>query len=52
MFAAQDPGAVTFIALVIATAVVFFWRTVIKLIAIGIVVLVALGFLELLQGLH
>jgi hypothetical protein len=40
------------ITLAIAVAVVFFWRTVIKLAAIGTVVVVVMGFLEFLRSMH
>jgi hypothetical protein len=52
MFAAQDPSSPMLITLVIVAAVMVFWRTVIKLVVIGVVVLAVLGFLELLRGLH
>jgi hypothetical protein len=52
MFAAQDPRSLMLITLVIVTTAVVFWRMVIKLLIIGTVMLVLLGFLELLQGLH
>ena len=52
MFAAQDPSSVMVITLVIAVAALFFWRTMIKLAAIGTIMLVVLGFIDLLRGLH
>lgn len=44
MSAAMDPGSVMLISLVIAVAAVFFWRTVIKLMLVGAVLLIVLGF--------
>jgi hypothetical protein len=52
MFAAQDPSSVMLIILVIAAAIVFYWRTVIKLITVGTLALVLLGLLELLRSMH
>ena len=52
MFAAQDPSSVMVITLVIAVAALFFWRTMIKLAAIGTIMLVVLGFIDLLRGLQ
>jgi hypothetical protein len=40
------------ITLVIVAAVVVYWRTVIKLVTVGVVMLIVLGFLDLLRGLH
>ena len=55
MFAAQgaqNAGSLILIILMIATVAVIFWRTVIKLAAITVLLLVILGFLALLQGLR
>ena len=52
MFAGQDPGSLILVTLVAVAAAVAFWRTVIKLLVISIVVLVVFGFLEILQVLH
>lgn len=52
MFAARDHGSLIMIILAIATSAVIFWRTVIKLVIIGALVLVVLGLLVLLQSLH
>lgn len=52
MFAAQDPSSVMLITLVIAAAMVFFWRTMIKLVTAGVVALVLLGLLEVLRSMH
>jgi hypothetical protein len=52
MFAAQDPSSVILVILVVAAAAVLYWRTVIKLLTIGTVMLVVLGLLDLLQSLH
>lgn len=46
MFVAHDPSSLTLITLIIAAVAVFFWRAVIKLAAIGTVVVVVLGFFE------
>jgi hypothetical protein len=55
MFAAQglpqDPGFVMLMILIITLAVIF-WRLVIKLLAIGVILLVVLGLYELLRILH
>ncbi len=56
MFAAhgptQDPDSIRLIFLLIATGVVVFWRTVLKLVAIAVVLLAVLGTLAVLQVLH
>jgi hypothetical protein len=52
MFAAQDPSSVILVTLVVAAAAVLYWRTVIKLLTIGTVMLVMLGLLDLLRSLH
>lgn len=56
MFAAhvptQDPDSIRLIFLLIATAMVVFWRTVLKLAAIAVVLLATLGALAILKGLH
>lgn len=49
---AQDPSSLIPIALVLITAALIFWRTVVKLLAIGIILLVVLGVASLLHGLH
>ena len=49
---AQDPATLMLIALIIATGVVVFWRTVIKFVIIGVTLLLVLGVFELLQALH
>jgi hypothetical protein len=48
----QDPSSLVPIALVVITAAFVFWRTVIKLLAIGIMLLVVLGVSDLLHGPH
>jgi hypothetical protein len=40
------------ITLLVIIGVTIFWRTVIKLVAIGVILLVVLGFSELLRYLH
>jgi hypothetical protein len=52
MSATQDSSSLMLITLVIVAVGVLFWRTVIKLMIIGVIVLVVLGFLELLRSLH
>ena len=56
MFAAQgpthDPESIRLIVLFIAAGAVIFWRTAIKLAVITAIVLIVLGVLNLLQGLH
>jgi hypothetical protein len=52
MFAARDPSSVILVILVIASAAVLYWRTMIKLLAIGAVMLVVLGLVDLLRALH
>ena len=49
---AQDPASLMLIILAVITGVVVFWRTVIKLATIGLLLLVVLGFMDLLRGLH
>ena len=49
---AQDPSSLIPIALVLITTALIFWRTVVKLLAIGIILLVVLGVADLLHGLH
>ncbi len=49
---AQDPGSLMQIALIIAIGVVIFWRTVIKFVIIGMILLLVLGVFGLLQALH
>lgn len=46
MFAAQDPGSLMLIILAIVAMAVAFWRTTIKLLIIGVIVLVSLGLLS------
>ena len=46
---AQDPATLMLIALIIATGAVIFWRTVIKFVIIGVILLLVLGVFELLQ---
>jgi hypothetical protein len=48
----QDPGSLVPMALVIIVGVVIFWRTVIKVVAICLILLVVLGFSQLLQSAH
>jgi hypothetical protein len=48
----QDPGTLMLITLLVVGGVVVFWRTVIKLMAIALLVLVVSGVLELLRSLH
>ncbi len=52
MFAAQDPGGLMWIILIIVATVAAFWRTVIKLVITGVVALAVLGFIYALQGFH
>jgi hypothetical protein len=52
MFAGHDPNSITLITLIITTLGVFFWRTAIKLVAIGAVLVVVLGFFEFLNNIH
>jgi hypothetical protein len=40
------------IALLVSAGVAIFWRTAIKLVAIGVILIVVLGFSELLGNLH
>lgn len=40
------------VTLVIITGAVVFWRTIIKAIVIGLILLVVLGLYELFQNLH
>ena len=49
---AHDPSSLIPIALVLITAALVFWRTVVKLLAIGIILLVVLGLADLLHSLH
>lgn len=48
----QDPSFLIPIALLLITTALIFWRTVIKLLVIGIILLVVLGVAYLLHGLH
>jgi hypothetical protein len=52
MLAGHDPNSLTLITLIITTLGVFFWRTAVKLIAIGTVLVVVLGFFEFLSNIH
>ena len=52
MFTTQDPGSLMLITLIAVTGVMVFWRTLIKLMIIGLVLLAVLGLSDLLQGLH
>jgi len=52
MLAAQEPGGLMWVILIIVAMVVVFWRTVIKLFVIAVVALVVLGFADALYGLH
>jgi len=56
MFAAhgstQDPNSLISVALVLITGAMVFWRTVIKAIADGLILLAVLGLAELLRSLH
>lgn len=56
MFAAlgssQNLGSLVPTALVIITALVVFWRTAIKILAIAVILLVVLGISELMHVLH
>lgn len=47
----QDPGFVVLVILVVTVAVVF-WRTAIKLLAIGVILLVILGLYECFRVMH
>jgi len=50
MFAAhgpiQDPGSFVPIALIIITSAIVFWRTLIKAVVIGLILLVVFGFVR------
>ena len=48
----QDPSSLVPVALVVITAALVFWRTVIKLLAIGLILMVILGVSELLHSPH
>ena len=50
--ASQDPSSLILVALMVIATVVIFWRTMIKLLAIAVILLVVMGFSELLHGLH
>ena len=56
MFAAQgpthDPSSLVPIALVVITGAVVFWRALVKAVVIGVILLVILGFSELLHIMH
>ena len=56
MFIAQglppDPGSIKMVLLLIAILAVVFWKTVIKLVLIGALLLVLYGALMAVQGLH
>jgi hypothetical protein len=52
MSPAQDPSGLMWVVLIIGVAVVAFWRTVIKLVIIGVVLLAALGFADALSSLR
>jgi hypothetical protein len=56
MFIAQGPApdaeSIRTIVLVIVIAAVIFWRTAIKVLLIGAIVLVLVGALTAVQGLH
>jgi hypothetical protein len=48
----QEPGSLILIILIIAATAVIFWRTVLKLVTIGLILLIMLGFVELLRDIH
>lgn len=48
----QEPGSLVPMALIVITGLVVFWRTAIKILAIAVILLVALGLSELLHTLH
>lgn len=48
----QDPSSLVPMALIVITGLVVFWRTAIKLLAIGVILLVVLGLSDLLHTLH
>jgi hypothetical protein len=52
MIAIHDPGVSMFVILATVALVVVFWRTVIKLVLIAVVVLVISGLLDALRVLH
>lgn len=56
MFIAQgpppDPESIKMVLLAIAILAVFFWKTAIKLVLIGALLLALLGALAVVQGLH
>lgn len=49
---AQDPASLILIIVAVITGLVVFWRTVIKFVTIAILLLIVLGFIDLLRGLH
>jgi hypothetical protein len=49
---AQDPNSLMLITLLVSAGAAIFWRAVIKLLAIGAILVVVLGFFELLGKLH
>jgi hypothetical protein len=51
MPAIQDPGFLAAVILIVTLAVIF-WRIAVKLLAIGVIMLVVLGFTELWRILH
>jgi hypothetical protein len=56
MFIAQGPApdaeSIRTIALVVVIAAVIFWRTAVKVLLIGAIMLVVVGALTAVQGLH
>lgn len=48
----HNTDSVMLITLLVSVTAAVFWRTVIKLVAIGIILLAVLGFCELLRNLH
>jgi hypothetical protein len=49
---AHDPESIRTVVLLIVILAVLFWRTALKLLIIGAVMLVAVGAVAAVQGLH
>ena len=49
---AQDPSSLIPLILAVITAALVFWRTFLKLLTVGLVLMVPLGILDLLHDLH
>jgi hypothetical protein len=48
----HEPGPLIIIILIIVAATVIYWRTVVKLMTIGLILLIMLGLVELLKDMH